>query len=564
MSTHERARRPGRDALLFWAVVALAGAVRLLHVYFTGRDNPLAADLQLDAATYDRWARALAFGGDTGPTTLMQAPLYPWFVSLVYRLAGPSLAAVRLAQAILGTATCGLVMFSARLLFRSRAAAIFAGLFAALYAPFLFYEGLLLPASLVVFLNVLFVAVTLSGERPAPARMLVSGLVLGAAAAANPPTILLGAFALAHGGFAGAGRPDGPAESLVGAAQLDAPAESLGGPVGAPAHPGDEGPRRAKRLPARRFAAPALALALGTAAALAPVTIVNAVKTGEFIPLTAGAGINFYHGNNPGANGFYRVPVYKGTSLGGTPEEQAVNMARVASSESGRELSPPEVSRFWLRVGFDFIRREPRAWGALLWNKFRFFWNVYERSNVESFSFQRRFPGMLSLPLLTFGFIAPLGLLGIFLTRARWRGLWLPYGGVLAYLFVALAFYVLARYRLPAVPFLAMFAGAAVVELYDLARRRRAAELALALAALGVLALFCDVPAAKDTPEGIAAADVRLGRVYLERGDVTNAERAFREALDRDPSNETAKRGLEMIRGTRGRARPGGDAHEIR
>ncbi|MGD1048022.1 MAG: glycosyltransferase family 39 protein, partial [Candidatus Krumholzibacteriaceae bacterium] len=451
-------KRPSRDARGVWIVIAIAFALRALHVLFTQRFNPLASDLQLDAATYDRWARALAFGGDPGPTTLMQAPIYPWLLSLLYRAFGPSLAAVRIAQALIGTASCGLIVLCARRIFRSSAVAILAGLFAAFYAPLIFYEGLLLPATIIVFFNILFIAVLFTGSRPGAARLFLAGVALGVAGAANPPTFLLLPFALLHVHFAGR-------------------SAGAGTPAGRPAE---------SALP--RFLRGSALLALGIVIALAPVTIGNAVRTGEFLPLTAGGGINFYHGNNPRANGFYRTPIYRGAEVGGTPEEQAVSMARIASSESGRTLSQAEVSNFWLRAGLDYIRGNPGAWGALVWRKFLFFWNAYERANVENFYFHRRFPGVLHLPLLTFGIIAPLGLLGIFLTRAAWRRLWLLYGVVATYLLVALLFYVLARYRLPVVVSLIPFAGAAVVELASLARGRRAAELALSIAALAVLA----------------------------------------------------------------------------
>ncbi len=525
MNPSEPARRRIPFVAAAWTIAAIALALRLLHVYFTQRFNPLAADLQLDAATYDRWARALAFGGDAGPTTLMQSPVYPWFLSLIYRAFGPELAAVRIVQALLGAATCGLVTIAARRAFRSDAAALLSGLIASLYAPLVFYEGVLLPATLVVFLNALFVAVVLGGERPGPRRMLAAGAVLGAAAAANPPTLLLFPFALLHLYFAGM-------ESGASAA-----AES-NGRAGA-AHT----PR-----PARRFLAGAIALSLGVAAAVAPLAIRNALRTGEFIPLTAGAGINFYHGSNPEANGFYQVPMYRGVPLGGTPEEQSVNMARVASSETGRGLSPSEVSDFWLAAGIEYAREHPGAWASLLWRKFRFFWNAYERANVENFYFHRRFAGVLPLPLLVFGVVAPLGLLGVFLTRGRWRALWLLYGGILAYLATALAFYVLARYRLPVVVFLVPFAGAACVELAALARGRRAAELALSLAALAVIAFFANMTVARDTPGGVSNYHVRTGNAYIARGDTTRAAEEYRRALELNGKNEAAARALKGLR----------------
>ncbi len=503
MSMSDTARRRIPFAAAAWTIAAIALALRLLHVHFTQRSNPLAGDLQLDAATYDRWARALAFGGDAGPTTLMQSPVYPWFLSLIYRAFGPELAAIRIAQALLGTASCVLVMIATRRAFRSNAAALVSGLIAALYAPLIFYEGILLPATLVVFLTALFAAIMLGGERPGPRRLVAAGAALGAAAAANPPTLLLFPFALLHVYSAGE---------------------------------------------KRRVLAGALALSLGVAAAVAPLTIRNAVRTGEFIPLTSGAGINFYHGNNPGANGFYQVPAYRGVPLGGTPEEQSVNMEAVASRETGRALSPAEVSDFWLRAGLEHARENPGAWASLLWRKFQFFWNAYERANVENFYFHRRFAGILSLPLLTFGLVAPLGLLGVFLARERWRKLWLLYGGILAYLAVALAFYVLARYRLPVVVFLIPFAGAACAELGALTRGRRVAELALSLAALAVIAFFTNMTVARDTPGGVSNHHVRAGNAYVARGDTTRAVAEYRRALELNGENEAAARALEGLR----------------
>jgi hypothetical protein len=516
----DAARRTRRFAFLASIVIGIALILRLLHVFFTERFNPLAGDLQLDAATYDRWARALAFGGDSGPTTLMQAPVYPWFLSMIYRVAGPSLTAVRIVQAVIGTATVGLIMLCTRRCFKSAGASLLAGIFAALYFPFIFYEGVLVSATLIIFLNVLFVAVLFTDGRPGAARLLASGAVLGVTASANPPSLLLLPIGILHLSLMRR-RADGATS-----------------------------PRKAEKNGKRRspplIAASALLLA-GVVVGLAPVTIRNALRVRELIPLTTGGGINFYIGNNPGATGFYAVPSFEGKSLGATPEQQAEDMRTIASASSGRQLSANAVSRFWLDAGLDYIRQHPKAWGALLWEKFQFFWNRYERSNVENPTFHRRFPGVLRLPLLTFGVIAPLGLLGVFLTRSRWMRLALLYGGILTYLLTALAFYVLARYRIPAVPFLVAFAGAAVTELVELGRSRRIHELVLSVAALALLAFFSNMTVARDTPHGISGNLTRLGDSYIARRDTMNAEKAYREALELDEGNANARRSLMRI-----------------
>jgi hypothetical protein len=507
--SNDTSKRSSRFALLAWIVIGIALLLRLLHVFFTERYNPLAVDLQLDAATYDRWARALAFGGDPGPTVAMQAPLYPWFLSIIYRIAGPSLAAARLAQAVIGTATVGLVMLCTRRIFLSTAASILAGILAALYGPFIFHEGILVPATLIAFLNILFVAALFTGKRPGATRLLLSGIVLGLAVAANPPTLLLLPFALLH--------------LFLGARDSS----------------------HSRPLPI--FGRASLTLIAGLIIMLAPVVMQATLRAGAFVPITTGGGVNFYIGNNSDANGFYAVPRLGGKSLGGTPEEQAKNIVSIAAAESGRSLSPREVSNFWFAAGLRYIHEHPRPWAALLWQKLLYFWNGYERANVENEYFHRRFPGILQLPLVRFGLVAPLALLGIFLTRGRWKRLTLLYGGILTYFCTALAFYVLARYRIPAVPFLVPFAGAAVTELVAIARARRRSELVLSLAALALLAFFCNMTVARDTPYGLSSNLARLGNAYVARGDWIRAEKAYREALDLNAENADAKKRLQEI-----------------
>ncbi|MBN1885434.1 MAG: glycosyltransferase family 39 protein [Candidatus Krumholzibacteriota bacterium] len=506
------------EGFLALVVVLVALVIRLLHAWFTAKYNPLAADLVLDAAGYDRWARVLVWGGELPATRLMQAPLYPWFVSIVYRIFGPSPTAVRVVQAILGTASVGFTVTIARRLLGSSAAGILAGLLMACYLPLVFYEGVLVPATLVVFLNLLFVLLLTTESGPPPrVRLLAAGLVLGFSVVAKPVALLLLPFALLHLRFGGGGPGNVNARS--------------------------EAPRR----PGRGLSARAAVFAAGLVFGASPLAIRNLAVTGDFIPLTTGGGINFYIGNNAGANGFYAVPDWDGRSLGATPGEQCERMYEVAAAVTGRPVSHAEMSNFWRDRGLDWARGNPGAWAALAWQKTLFFWNRYERANVESIAFHRRFPGIVAARLPGWGVAAPLAILGIFLTAGRWRRLWLLYGLVGAYFAAAVIFYVLARYRLPAVPALAAFAGAAVTELLRMIRDRRRAEFVLMIAAFVLCAFFVNRTVARDTPGLEAGGLVRLGTVFARRGDTAGAEAAWREALLVDPSNEAARQALERL-----------------
>ncbi len=503
------------------AVIFLALSVRILHVIFTAKLNPLAFDLAVDAAGYDRWAKALVWGGEPGHTTLMQAPLFPWFLAVIYRVFGPSLTAVRLVHALLGTFTCGFIIAITRRLFRSSAAGIVAGAAMALYLPAIFYEGVLVPATLILFLDSSFLMLMVPEKRPVGNRsVFLAGAVLGLSILAKPIAIILFPFAVLHL-FFNLGMKRVPAGPIAGNG------------------------RGRSWMP--QFASKSALLAAGMIVAILPLTIRNAKITGEFLPLTTGGGINFYIGNNPRANGYYAVPEYRGRSLGGTPERQKTMMYRLARAESGRKLSHSEVSGFWLNKGIEFCRREPGRCATLVWNKFIFFWNRHERANVESLYFHRRFGGILSLPLVGFGLLAPFGLLGLLTSSSRWKSLILLYGGVAAYLGAALVFYVLARYRLPVVPFLAPFAGIGVIDLLKSIRNRERAAAGLRIAVLFLLFYFVNMRVSSETTEGTAANLVRLGRVYEGQGQLEKARTAYRESLELDRKNKAARAGLKSV-----------------
>ncbi len=493
-------------------VVLVAATVRLFHVIFTARFNPLANNLILDSIVYDKWAKALVWGGELPATKLMQAPLYPWFLSLLYRVFGPNLTAVRSIQALLGVLTCAFVTVFTRRLFRSSTAGIAAGLLTALYLPAIFYEGVILPATLILFFNALFVLLMVPDTGQAgPARLMAAGFVLGLSVITKPVALLLLPFAIIY--------------IWMRTKKFNKTAP---------------GPGTGKRL--LRYSA---ALLIGLLFAMAPLTIRNARITGTFMPLTTGGGINFYIGNNPRANGFYSVPFYRDMPLGGTPEVQQERMRLLAEADEKKELSPGEVSRFWTRETLRYIASEPGKSAALTFRKFLYFFNKYERASVESIPFHRKFGGIISLPLPGYWFVLSLALLGIFLTRKRWGRLILLYGGVLTYLAAAVIFYVLARYRLPVVIFLIPFAGATVSILLKMLRDRKFFDLGIMAIALVMSFYATGLTIAKDTTYGKATRMVRLGKIYANEGDMEGAIKVWQKALETDPGHPDAERCLQ-------------------
>ena len=121
-------------------IFALALLVRVVHVLQI-RAAPF-FDLKLgDAESYDSSTREIAAGNWLGNEVFYQAPLYPYFLGILYSVMGDHPLVLRLAQAVVGAFSCLLIARAARRLF-SEGVGIAAGVMLALYPPAIFYGSL--------------------------------------------------------------------------------------------------------------------------------------------------------------------------------------------------------------------------------------------------------------------------------------------------------------------------------------------------------------------------------------------------------------------------------------
>jgi len=538
-------------ALAVFALALLARAVYLLEL----RGSPLFDVLLGDARRYDRWAQAIAAGDWRGREVFYQAPLYPYFLAILYRLGGHSAMLVRGIQALLGALSCALVCRAGERLV-APAAGLAAGILLALYPPAIFFDGLLQKAALdLLFTALLLVVLSAFAARPRAGLALAGGAVLGAFALNRENALVL--LPLAALWLAGAFRPR-PARERLGWIGL---------------------------------------LCLGAALCLVPVALRNRAVGGELVLTTAQAGPNFYIGNHPGADGRYH-PLRKGR---GSPEFERQDAVELARAAAGRPLDARAVSRYWLARGLDFARRQPAAWTALLLRKWGLTWNAAELVDTDSLEAYRDRSTLLRLlyPLLGFGTLCPLAFLGVWVTRRRWRELLPLYVLALVWAGAVALFYVFARYRYPLVPVLAVFAGAGCAGLAEAlasARRSppaggnravspgwRALGPGLALAAAAAIACrwpiagidprattYADLgttladegrlePAAAELARAVAlapelaGAHLALGNVELRRGDADAALASYRRAADLDPADAQAESNLGTVLARQGR-----------
>ncbi|HET6349514.1 MAG TPA: tetratricopeptide repeat protein [Candidatus Krumholzibacteria bacterium] len=429
-----------------WPLVILLVAFVLKLVFVLQTRHALYIRVPImDAHDYDGMAQQIAAGNILGHQAFFMGPLYPYFLGLIYSLFGRDFTLVRIIQAAGGATTVMLTFLIGRRVFRPSAALVGTVLLM-LCASVTFYETQLLMEWLGALLNCLALWLLVTARDDAPARRFaLAGALLGMSALARASILLFAGFVLVW---------------LLWNSH-----------------------------PARRTRA--LVFAAGVVAMLLPAMIHNAIVSHVFLPVTSNAGVNFYIGNSRTATGRFEpvaeVDIYDDFTT-----------QKYLERKMGRELSPAEVSSYWVRRALEDMRAAPGRAVGLLFRKFALFFNGYEVPQIESFYLlERQFTWLRVLFMRLWPVVAlAIPALVVSLRRGRRRGLVAGY--VLVYGASIALFFVTGRYRMQAVPMLCLFAGCTVVAAVSRLQTPRAVVRAVigfaVLMAVTAPALFADNP----------------------------------------------------------------------
>jgi tetratricopeptide (TPR) repeat protein len=529
------------------ALAVLALVLRLLYVHQVA-GTALVVPADLDPGFYYDWAKEIASGSWIGATPFVQSPLYAYLLGVLMKIIGPGVGRILVTQSLLGTGTVLLTYWAGLRLF-DHTRGLLAGLLIALYGPFLFYEGMVMKTFLSPLLTVLLLVLL---DR---ARECAAGSPEGAAMAPGA------------GMAPGAARAFAMAGLVYGLLTLDRDNFILLAPILA---------LLAWWLAAgasRRGLRAAAAFTLGAVAVIAPVTLRNWAVSKEFVLLTTGGGEVFFIGNNADANGLYVPPPF----VRPDPRYEHADFIARASEISGHPLTPMQSSWFWFRQGMEFITGDPLAWIRLLGQKMMHFWNFFEVPDNLDYEVMQRFSPLLDrlnfsfppgsfpsllLPVvwipvrlhlvLTFGTLAPLGLVGLWLSRRSWRRLLPLYVLLFGYMGTVLLFFNFSRFRVPVVPLLALPAAETLMaigrflrRLWDLAVAfaSRSGEMAARARALRpgrqgwitlTLLLLCGALVNAEIPRGVVPAleqALIIGNTYYAENRPTEALNSYMTGL---------------------------------
>jgi len=476
------------DRLLAGGVLVLAFLVRLAYLVQFEK-SPFFSIPIIDAETYLETARQLVAGFRVQDESFWQPPLYPYFLGGLLRLLGEHPFRLHLAHFALGSLNCALLYLLGRRLF-SRPVGLGAGLIAALYGTFIFFEGDYIPAPLIICLNLLLLLALLGiPDRPAWRRLLAAGILLGLSVIAWPQNFLFLPIALLWLGW---------------------------------------------RLRSR-FALRPLFLRLGLvvvvgAFVILPVTLHNAVTSREFVLVSSNGGINFYIGNNLHADQTLKIRPYEWDDF--------VNQPILHGA-----VTPGERSTWWYRQAGQDIRQDPLRWlGLLLYKTGRFFRGHEYLRNLDPY-LARPYSSLLSLLLwqrglaFPYGLIAPLGLLGLILLSFERR----PDRLLLALFFAvqmlsAVLYLIAARYRLPAAPALILAAAWLPAWVYAKLHQKQSRRLVPAVLAAAGLLLASNLGGPEGPEMQPGESSFWQGYVAKKRGESSRAEPIFRSLVAATPN----------------------------
>lgn len=479
-------------------VLVLALSLRIGHIVAL-RSTLWFDNLDLDPAYFDEWGKRIAAGDWMGSHMFFVDPLYPYFLGLTYTFFGHNLLIVRVIQALLGVGTVWLTADVGRRL-SGRATGNLAALLYAVYPPAIFNEGEIEKTVFATFFLLLAVALALRGSRRA---CILGGAAIGVAALSRGNIVVL-AIPLAI--------------------------------------------YLARRSGAWHWRRPCLLLA-GCAVVLSLVVWRNHHVGGEYALVTS-AGQNFFIGNNPynTAGSYGQLPFVRPN-----PEFEEEDFRRVAESNTGRAMSPSDVSRYWAGQAIEHMKLNPGFALRMFGRKTLLLFNDYEVPDNQDLYLVASSSPVLRWSFLSFGWIFPFALVGA-ATSLRSREVRLLAMIVAAYACTVVAFFVNARYRIPMMPFFVILAALGLAWIARTVEAMTLRKLALATLLAAVAAGFSFQRLSfHDRETNTALAWRNLGALQAREGHQDDAVDSYLASLRIVPQNESIRVELAVLYAELGR-----------
>jgi tetratricopeptide (TPR) repeat protein len=489
-----------KETFVIVGLFLLAFVIRL--IYLNQITSSPDFDLpQRDPLWHYDWAKEIAKSNFIGKEVFFRAPLYPYFLGIIYTFFGVSFYLPRLIQIIIGSLSCVFIFLLAKRLF-NRTVGIIASVIASFYAPFIHFDAEFELPVLEVFLDLSVLLLLLSAGTKLKKRWwLLAGIIFGLSAILRPNILIFLPFVLLWICI------------------------------------------RLWKENKNKIIFSSLYFLLGTILIISPVTIRNWVVGKDFVLISSQGGINFFIGNNIESDGKTASAAPGMLPYEGYKDNIWLTSIKLAEKNLGKKLKPSEISNFWYKQSLHFITTHPLKYLQLLGKKFYFFWNSYEIENNKDLYFYSRWSSLLRLLLwdhllrFPFGIVGPLAIWGLVLNAKYWKKYFLLYAFIFSYMLSVISFFVASRFRLPVIPFLIIFASYSIYWLVEKIKNKQARPLLVSLSVLIPLLLITNSNLFEVSKPNLSVTYNTLGMVYDQKGWYDSAISIFQESIKADPNS---------------------------
>ncbi|MBD3170342.1 MAG: tetratricopeptide repeat protein [candidate division Zixibacteria bacterium] len=494
MARKKTKKTAGRDKAktdyIPFIIFGIALILRLIYLFQSRANDPQFYIPVMDPLFHHQWAQRIAGGDVWGDGAFFRAPLYPYFLALIYKIFGVDIFAAKLIQMILGSFTAALTYLAGKRVF-GKIPGLIGGLLFALFAPSIFYEGEFLLDPLATFLVMVSTLATLSAAGSGKKYLFLPvGMLWGLGAICRPTVLSMIAVV------------------VIIIIIFHKAVDKKG-----------------------RIARTAMIIA-GSLIMILPITVWNYILEDDFILIASQGGVNFYIGNNMYADGVT-------ATIPELPSWAYRDAVALAENDVGRDLKPSGISSYYFGRGLEFWGEAPFEALKITIKKAVVFFSDEEIANNRGFYFAQMFSPVLKYIPVTFALIGPLSLLGIGLITLipAWRrfDVYILIGLIVAHWGSHIPFFVNGRFRLPIIPLLAVFAGAAVYYVYKWLRKKELKRIGWTAVILAVSCVIVFIDIKGQINDEIAEGWNILGLNYLDQGNLVKAEDAFLKAIERDP-----------------------------
>lgn len=473
---------------IYLLIFSLAFTLRLIFLYLLNHNYSFYSLPSADVFYYKSWAEEITFTNFVGFKTFWGLPLYPYVLAVLYRLFLGNELLIHVFFILIGSINCLFIKLISDKMFSSKVG-ILASILMATNFTLIYYDWLLMPVTLTIFLSCVIIYFLLDTTNHDDFKnWIYFGIISGLSILIDGKFIIFFAFIVSV--------------SLLNTVKNKSCNLKLD----------------------KKFISLLIMLAM-----IFSVTIRNRIVGGSWVAITAQSGLSFFVGNNQNATGYYDNPTFIRPNHVGQDVDQRIYVEHLL----GKKLTDKQISDYFNNQAINFITKNPKQYFKILFNKSRIFFNDSQLSYDLDLLFLRHIKK--SLDLNSFYIIIPFALLGFFINIKNKKSIHINLI-ILSQLIFTLVFFLTNRHRSSILPFLIIYESVFVFWIIDQFKQKNHRNILISLfTILAILTFNQPITMNESIIKHLELS--QLGYIKEKLGNIKEAQKNYLAALEINPND---------------------------